>query len=253
MTAEKTEALIIRQTDFSETSRVVVFFTRDWGKVSAIAKGGRRLKGPFDAALDLLARVRIVFLRKSSASLDILTEAQLLSRYVPRRQDVASLYGGYYVAELLNRLTGDDDPFPGLYAAAVDVLQRLSSQAGGSQSVGLDVLRFELNLLRELGHLPAFDECLSCHTPVSAQSGPMSFWVSQGGLLCAQCRRDEYARNLVHPGTVAVMRRLAERDDPLSMRLTVSPQQQRELRYLVTAIISHLLGGRPKMARYLQL
>ena len=56
MNDQKTDALVIRLADFSNTSRVVTFFTRDFGKVSAIAKGGKRLKGPFESALDLLAR-----------------------------------------------------------------------------------------------------------------------------------------------------------------------------------------------------
>ena len=54
MSTEKTEGVVIRQTDFSETSRIVTFYTRDWGRISVIAKGAKRLKGPFEAALDLL-------------------------------------------------------------------------------------------------------------------------------------------------------------------------------------------------------
>src|ERR1043165_4338396 len=66
MSTQKAEALVIRQTDFSETSKVVTFFTREHGKISVIAKGARRLKGPFEAAIDLLTVCRIVFIRKSS-------------------------------------------------------------------------------------------------------------------------------------------------------------------------------------------
>ena len=54
MLPEKTEAVVIRHVDFSETSKVVTLFTRDFGKISALAQGARRLRGPFEAALDLL-------------------------------------------------------------------------------------------------------------------------------------------------------------------------------------------------------
>jgi len=249
MTAEKTDALVIRQTDFSESSRIVCFFTRDFGKLSTIAKGGRRLKGPFDAALDLLARCRIVFLRKSSSSLHILTEAQLLSRFIPLKQDITSLYGGYYVAELLNALTEEDDPFPNIFDAAARTLERLAED----QHPAHTILRFELTLLRELGHLPAFDECLSCGAAVASQTAPMAFWVSQGGMLCGRCRKDEYSKHVVHPGTLNVLQHLADPNDPLKERIAISPQQQTELRTIVTSLISHLMGRRPRMARYLQL
>ena len=88
---EKTEAIVIRQADFSESSRVVTFFTRRFGKMSAVAKGAKRLKGPFDAALDLLTHCRIVFIRKSSSSLDILTEAQVIQRFRPESKDLDAL------------------------------------------------------------------------------------------------------------------------------------------------------------------
>ena len=84
MSAEKAEGLILRVTDFSETSRIVVLFTREFGKISALAKGGRRLKGPFESALDLLATCQIVFLRKNTSGLDLLTEAKLVTRFRPQ-------------------------------------------------------------------------------------------------------------------------------------------------------------------------
>ena len=110
MSMEKTDALIIRLADFSESSRVVTFFTRDFGRISALAKGGKRLKGPFEAALDLLAICRIVFLRKSTPGLDILTEAQLTSRFKPSGRELERFYGGYYVAELLSGLNRGSRP-----------------------------------------------------------------------------------------------------------------------------------------------
>ena len=112
MSAEKTDALVIRLADFSESSKVVTLFTREFGKVAALAKGAKRLKSSFEAALDLLAECRVVFLRKSSSGLDILTEAQLLTRFRPAGRDLKALYSGYYVAELLDGLTEPYDPHP---------------------------------------------------------------------------------------------------------------------------------------------
>ncbi|NLE37473.1 MAG: DNA repair protein RecO, partial [Pirellulaceae bacterium] len=95
MSTEKATAIVLRTVDFSETSLVVTFFTREFGKVGALAKGARRIKGPFESALDLLALCRIVFLRKSSESLDLVTEAKLVRRFRPAGKDLAGLYGGY--------------------------------------------------------------------------------------------------------------------------------------------------------------
>lgn len=246
MSSEKTEALVIRLADFSETSRVVTLFSRDWGKISALAKGARRLKGPFEAALDLLATCRIVFLRKSSSSLDILTEAQLISRFRPQGRDLNRFYGGYYVAELLSGLTEEYDPHPVLYDQAVQTLARLATNEEPKPAI----LRFELVVLREIGQLPAFDVCVVCGRSTS-QGGPFAYWVSQGGLICPKCQKQEYAQNRIHAGTLAVLQRLAGDSDTSSQNLAISAGQYREMKHITIAAISHALGRRPKMLRYL--
>ncbi len=122
---EKATAIVIRTVEFSETSLVVTLFTREFGKIGALAKGARRLKGPFESALDLLALCRIVFLHKSSDALDLLTEAKLLRRFRPPGRDLSGLYAGYYLAELLGELTDEDDPHPELFDLADETLAAL--------------------------------------------------------------------------------------------------------------------------------
>ncbi|MDZ4687643.1 MAG: DNA repair protein RecO [Planctomycetaceae bacterium] len=246
MSAEKTDGLILRVTDFSETSRIVVLFTRDFGKISALAKGGRRLKGPFESALDLLANCRIVFLRKSSSGLDLLTEAQLIARFRPQDKDLSCLYAGYYVAELLLSLTEDYDPHPQLYEAAVDALVSF----GNSAELRRGLVRFELVMLREMGQLPEFDACVACGSPL-VEGRTFGFWVSQGGLICPDCQREDLSQMEIHAGTAAALRLLAGEGDQAWRRLQLSPQQYKEMKRVTTAAISHVLGRRPKLLSYL--
>lgn len=246
MSSEKTEAVVIRLADFSETSRVVTFFSRDWGKISVIAKGAKRLKGPFEAALDLLTHCRIVFLRKSSSSLDILTEAQVIKRFRPQAGNLNSLYGGYYIAELLSSLTEEYDPHVTLFEETIEALRRLSEQADPR----LAILRFEVVLLREIGQMPQLDECAACGRPLKDRKD-VALWVSQGGLICQECQHAEYRQNRIQAGTVAVLRQLAGESHAALDRLAVSADQFGELRQFTTSAISHVLGRRPKLLRYL--
>ena len=127
MPSEKAQALVLRTTDWSETSRIAALWTREFGKVRALAKGGRRLKSNFENALDLLTYCGIVFLRKSPGSLDLLTEAQVVRRFPRLRTDLAALYAAYYVAELLEDMTEEHDPHPLLFDAALETLDYLGS------------------------------------------------------------------------------------------------------------------------------
>lgn len=246
MSAEKTPGLILRVTDFSETSRIVVLFTRDFGKISALAKGGRRLKGPFESALDLLSNCHVVFLRKASSGLDLLTEAKLIDRFRPQERDLTCLYAGYYVAELLLNLTEEYDPHPDLYLAALEALEDFRQ----TEHTRRGILRFELVMLRELGQLPDFETCVACGAELN-EGRTFGYWVSQGGLICPECQRDEYSQIVIHAGSAAVLRRLSEAGGESWRRLELSPQQYKEMKRVTTAAISHVLGRRPKMQSFL--
>src|SRR5712691_5024457 len=122
MAAEKAQGIVLRTTDWSETSRIATLWTREFGRVRVLAKGGRRLKSNFESALDLLTVCSIVLLRKSSGSLDLLTEAQVVQRFPRLRTDLAALYAAYYIAELLADWTEDYDPHPTLFDEARETL-----------------------------------------------------------------------------------------------------------------------------------
>ena len=62
---------------------------------------------------------------KASEALDLLTEAAPVERFASLRRDLAALYAGYYVAELLNELTDLHDPHPKLFDAARITLRHL--------------------------------------------------------------------------------------------------------------------------------
>lgn len=246
MSSEKSDAIVIRQADFSESSRVLTLFTRDYGKISCLAKGVKRLKTAFEGSLDLLSECRVLFIHKQSSGLDILTEAQLIARFKPSPKSLTHLYGGFYIAELLNALTEENDPHPTLYQAAVDALAVLSSQSNPDKAI----FRFELIALREIGQLPDFETCTICQSEIIL--GDQSrFWVSESGLICSRCGVSEYQHTEIQSGAIAVIRRLIDGNAQTLDRLTLSEQQRRDIRRLLTSTITAILGRKPKTTKLL--
>ena len=222
-------------------------------RFAALAKGAKRLKGPFDAALDLLSACRVVFIKKSSGTLNLLTEARLISRFQPQSSgaqgNLGSLYGGYYIAELLNGLTEDFDPAPELYDLALATLTSLSTAGNFPSTL---IIYFEISLLHHIGLLPNLIDCSVCGSPVELNSG-YAHWVSQGGLLCSACRREEYSGASISAGSIEVLRRLTEASIELVSRLKLSQQQAEECHKFAVSSITHALGRRPSTLRYIQI
>lgn len=246
MSSEKSLAIVIRVVEFSESSCVATLFTREFGKIGALAKGARRPKSAFESALDLLSICRVVFIRKSSDALDLLTEARLERRFRAGTRDLNRLYSAFYVVELLRELTDDDDPHPELFDAAVETLIELD----GDGEVPATVLRFELSLLRHLGHLPTWDLCASCGQPAIA--GPRAAFSSlAGGVLCARCRAGQ--RQVINVSTEAIrtLQQFAEANEDPGRRIDLDRRQRGEIRGLMNHYVSNLIGKRPLLLGYL--
>ena len=241
---ENALALVVRGTDWSETSRIATLFTREFGKVRALAKGGRRLKSNFDVAFDLLTVCHVLFLRKAHGGLDLLTEAQIAERFPILRHDLYALYAGYYVAELLTDGTQDYDPHPSLFDAAIATLRGLSEVG---KSAADAATAFELVWLKELGYSPRLDVCAGCGSELTDR---LVFSPQAGGMLCPVCGPAAADRRPLSIAALAALRELTESDCPLSLRL--SPPIRVELRGLLGQVVSYVLGRRPRLLGYVE-
>jgi DNA repair protein RecO (recombination protein O) len=246
MAAEKALALVVRGSDWSETSRITTLFTREFGKVRGLAKGGRRLKSSFDVAFDLLTVCTVVFLRKAHGGLDLLTEAQMVERFPALRRDLPALYAGYYVAELLADGTQDYDPHPPLFDAALDTLRSL-----GDRRQPDAVSRFELVWLKELGYSPRLDACAGCGAePLPPGSVRVTFSPTAGGVLCPACGPAAADRRpLTAAGLVALRRLTRAAEDAAGPPPDLGPARG-ELRQLLGHLVSTVLGRRPRLLGY---
>ena len=246
MSSEKANAIVIRAVDFMESSLVVTLFTREFGKIGALAKGAKRLKSPFESALDLLALCRIVFLHKTSDVLDLLTEAKLLRRFRPQGRDLLNLYAGYYVAELLHELTDENDPCPELFDLADETLADLAA----GEPVVRRVIRTELGMLRILGHMPSLETCAECGAAVTV-SGRIAFGQLDGGVLCNKCRAGKNHVVLVSAGVLKTMAQFADPESQTWRRIDINPRTLGELRGVLNHYMMNLLGHKPRMHEYL--
>jgi DNA repair protein RecO (recombination protein O) len=244
---ENALALVLRTTDWSDTSRIATLWTRELGKVRVLAKGGRRLKSAFESALDLLTLCRIVLLRKSSGGLDLLTEAQVVRRFPGLCARLPALYAAYYVAELLADGTEERDPHPQLFDEALDALAALADPAAG-ETIGPRLARFELVWLRELGYSPLLGVCADCHAP--AAGNDVAFSAAAGGVLCAGCAAGRRDRRPLSPACHAALRELSASGD--AWRRPRGAAVRAELRQVLGGYVTYLLGRRPRLLPYLQ-
>jgi DNA repair protein RecO (recombination protein O) len=175
-----------------------------------------------------------------------LTEAAPIERFGSLRRDLAALYAGYYIAELLSDLTDFHDPHPKLFDAATITLRHL----GDPSLRGRRLLRFELACLRELGLMPALDACAHCGAAVAARGESVSFGLATGGVICPACRPGQPHVATLSGSTLAAIRDLAA-PGRAWRGLELGPSGSASIRATLGAVISHAIGRRPRLLPYL--
>jgi DNA repair protein RecO (recombination protein O) len=171
---------------------------------------------------------------------------------------LGGLYAGYYVAELLDGLTDEDDPHPELFDLADQTLAALAAGdtnnsrglTAPGETVAKLIMRFELGALRLLGHLPSLQQCVECGGAVKP-AGRVAFGQLDGGVLCANCRAGKKQVVMVSAGVLRTMAQLADTDGAAWRRTKIDPRSLGELRGLLNHYFTQLLGRKPKMHEYL--
>ncbi|MGJ0483312.1 MAG: DNA repair protein RecO [Methylomicrobium sp.] len=135
---------ILQHRDYRESSLIIEAFTRDFGRISLLAKGVRKAKSKSQGLLQPFIPLRLSFLGKTE--LKILTDVELAQSFQPLSG--LALYCGFYVNELIVAFLHKDDPHPELFTDYRRCLADLQ------QNVELEaVLRnFELNLIEKSGY-----------------------------------------------------------------------------------------------------
>jgi DNA repair protein RecO (recombination protein O) len=186
MALRNDEAVVLRLTEYSETSQVVTVLTRAGGQQRLIGKGLRRsTRKRISVGLDLLEHGELAYLpARGTADLGTLTEWVQRDAFAGLRAALAPLYSGLYFGELVTALTEPDDPHPELFEALLAALRTLSGAE--TAACGPIVVRFQLDLLSAIGLAPQFRMCVACQRP-RVRGAPAWFSAAAGGLLCREC------------------------------------------------------------------
>jgi DNA repair protein RecO (recombination protein O) len=175
----RVEAIVLHHRDWGEADRFLRLYTLERGKISAIAKGARKLRSRKAGHLEPFTRVSLQL--ASGRDLFIVTQAETIDAFLPLRENFLLTNYGAYVVEVVDRFTYDVEENRGVYRLLADTLARLCTPVNPE----LVVRYFELRLLDMIGFRPQLFECSSCGKVIKAED--QFFSAEMGGVLCPSC------------------------------------------------------------------
>ncbi|MCA9932721.1 MAG: DNA repair protein RecO [Ardenticatenaceae bacterium] len=229
----RTEAIVLRRSDFGEADRLLTLFSRDYGKIRAIAKGARKPQSRKTGHVELFMRSR--FFLAEGRDLHVITQAELVEAYAALREDLVRTTYASYACELLDRFTTEDDRHVDMYDLLAEVLDWFAT----IDDVMLAARTYELRLLSMAGFRPQLFECLACREPIQEQD--QFFSAELGGLLCPNCQAEDGRAVPITAVAVKVLRYLQTRPWEVVKVLQLKRPLHRELEALLHHYITYLL------------
>src|SRR3989339_2193567 len=101
MSSHPCAAIVLRRTRYSESSLIVVAFTREHGRIDALAKGCRRERSPMRGHLDLFSREELLVFERERSGLDLVVESSVSEEYMALRTRPAAFAAACLAGELL--------------------------------------------------------------------------------------------------------------------------------------------------------
>ncbi len=229
----RVEGVILRHSDFGEADRLLTIFTREAGKLRAIAKGVRKARSrkaghvePFTRTSLQLARGRDLF---------ILTQAEAVDGFATLREDLVLLGYASYIIELLDRSTTDEVENRSLYNLLIRTLSRLNR----GDDPNLVTRYYELRLLDYVGFRPQLLRCAQCDAGIKPED--QYFSAFHGGVICPKCgQRDPEARP-ISMQALKFFRHFQRSSYQEAARANISPPVYAEMEILMQYYLTYSL------------
>lgn len=246
--AKTDECLILRGRDYKESDRLLIVFSRRYGKFSCLAKGVRRANSKLKAGTQLFSYSRLTF--TAGKSLPLVTQGEAVEARAELREDLTKIACASYIGEVLDAVLPENKPQEGVFVLAAAALTLL----GSLDEPFLLLSCFDLRLLAALGYRLNFDVCAACGRSTQGKT----FYASpeRGGVICAGCRgrlTDVYGEQFQPPrlsaGACRLLTGLLNWELRRVFNVKAAPAMRQEIDTALAFYLAYYLGAPAVRAR----
>src|SRR5208337_3000497 len=165
MPLRETEAIVLRTYRLGEADKIASLFTRQWGRLRAVARGALRTKSKYGGTLEPLSYVRLWIFERENRDLLRLNSVEIIESFFSMQQDYRVQLAAQYLAEVGERLLPERETNERVFRLLLAVLRALKHSA----EVNRPLLYFDYWMVRLGGFLPSFANCPGCGRPLGEE------------------------------------------------------------------------------------
>jgi DNA repair protein RecO (recombination protein O) len=235
----KTTAIILRSRKWGDTDRIVTFYARNLGKIRGVARGARRQKSRFGAALEPFTLCQLNLFEKAGDALFRISHVDSVKSFQALRENLDLMASAARMVNVVNAVTPDGDPDPLLF----DTLEQGLASLEQSEDPAFTALLFQIRLLGLTGFRPQTDQCASCGK--TKLVGEPQFSPMAGGLVCLTCAAHQRVRCVaLSRGSLSFLQRAIRLPPALVTRLRATGQVRSEVEDAIEGYVTVVAGKR---------
>jgi len=229
----KSEAIVLRTVDYSESSIIATLFTKEKGKVAVIAKGARKPKNKFAAFLVVGQLLEVVFYSKESRSVQTLSDVSYSEKLHTFRVDIEKMAIMMTTTEFTNQVLHDNEINTDLFGFLKRILIWVDKQKDIPPQL------FPYLQLRIAEHIGIGIQYMNENDSVDGYLNISSGLLSPG-------KEDEHAERL-SPSQFAFMKKSLHSANASVLRIVMDPNELKKLiQILDKYFIYHVEGMKPR-------
>ena len=216
MKIESVEGIVLTETNYSESSKILNVLTKEYGLIGIMSKGCRNLKSKLHGVSRKLIYGTFHIYYKEKG-LSTLISVDVINSFSKTVMDLDRISYASFILDLTNQVVKQTDSCE-IFELVKDTLIKIEE---GLNPIALTNI-LELKLLDYLGVSPSIDACSHC----GSDKGIITLSSDSGGYVCKECYNNE---PLVSEKTIKMIRMYYYVDIKNITKLDVSDQVTSEI------------------------
>ena len=182
----KTEAIILKSMKYRDTSKIITFYTKEFGKLRGIAKGARLLKNKFGSAFEPMSHSMLLIYKKDHRDLHLISQCDTINAFKNLTEDLDRMTTALAVLELVDQIIREEERNPALFSLLIDTMSMLNDCTKNYLTY---LQAFRIRFAALFGYTPNFETCSECDKRIIIGKGEtqFAFQVARGAIFCNQC------------------------------------------------------------------
>jgi len=231
----KTQGIVLKTRKYSESSKLLTIYTRELGRINALAKGARKIKSRFGSSLEVFTESKFLFYKQPSAGLYVVSQSQILAPHKALYSFQDKFAAASVMADFLYTHTIQAEAHEELYRFFRASLKELELTEA-PQNV---LLSFMLKFLTVAGYGLQLKTCSSCGSGAAESGRDCRLSAKHGGVLCEACSRKEGDSVVIGAAALKALSFLQEKGYKVTANLKLDDTSSDEIKKVINNFLKY--------------